>query len=75
MSSPDDPGPQGSGRQPDASFPGDVGVGGAMLRLSRRTFFSALWAKVAVYPSQSACQYPGSRDLAQPDLSRGAKVP
>ena len=62
-------------RRPEESLPGDVDVGGAMLRLSRRTFFSALWAKAAVYPSQSDFHNSRSWDLGQPDLSRGAKVP
>ena len=51
------------------------GTGGPVLWRNHRTALSTLWARAAIYPSQSTLYNPRSRDLAQPSLSRDARVP
>ena len=41
------------------------GAGGPVPWRNRRTALSTLWARAAIYPSQSTLHYPRSRDLAQ----------
>ena len=67
--------PEGSLQLPGVLGVADRPPGGPAPWLNLRTIFNMLWARTAIYPSQSTFPNLRSRDRAQLNRSSEAKVP